>query len=81
MYYVLAAIFFIVVYFAFAKLLSSILKGCLVTAGVFILLLTSYVLLKSSVEPVILFDRYKIKNFRIEEIKKPREILGSWEYF
>jgi len=83
MYYLLAAIFFIVVYFALAKLLSSILKGCLVTAGIFILVVGAYIFLKSTVEPVILFDRIKIDNLRISEFqrRKPIGVLGAWEYF
>ena len=83
MYYLLAAVFFIIVYFALAKLLSSILKGCLVTAGIFILLVGSYIFLKSTTEPVILFERFRIEDFKITEItrRKPKGILGAWEYF
>lgn len=83
MYYLLAAIFFIVVYFALAKLLSSILKGCLVTAGIFILLAGGYIFLKSTTEPVILFEKIKIENFKVSEFtrRKPKGVLGAWEYF
>ncbi len=73
MYYVLAAIFFIIVYFALTKILSSMLKGCLVTLGIFILISSGYALLKSTKEPVTLFNTYVIDNFNISKIENINE--------
>ncbi len=69
MYYVLAAIFFIIVYFALTKILSSLLKGCLVTLGIFILFVGGYVFLKSTKEPVLLFNTYIVDNFKITKVE------------
>jgi len=65
MYYILAAIFFVVVYLALVKLLSSMLKGCLVTAGLFVLVFSAYTLFRSQQGPIILFDYLLIDNFNV----------------
>lgn len=69
MYYILAAIFFIIVYFALTKILSNLLKGCLVTVGIIALIAAGYVSLKSTKEPVILFNTYVVDNFKITKIE------------
>ena len=71
MYYILAALFFVVVYLALVKLLSSMLKGCLVTAGLFVLVFTTYTLVRSSQEPIILFDYLLIDNFNVSVLGTP----------
>lgn len=71
MYYVLAAIFFIVVYFALTKLLSSIFNGFLVTVGIFILLSSVYVFLKSTKMPVVLFNSVVVDNFQVRFVGSP----------
>lgn len=73
MYYVLAVLFFIIVYFALTKILSSLLKGCLVTLGIFLLVVGGYVFLKSTKEPVVLFDTYVIDNFKVTKIENLKD--------
>ena len=79
MYYVLAAIFFIIVYFALAKILSSILKGCLVTVGIFVVLGAVFVFVKSIQNPVVLFNYITVDNFNVSFNKEASLDLGSWE--
>ncbi|MBT6401598.1 hypothetical protein HN803_01730 [candidate division WWE3 bacterium] len=83
MYYLLAAAFFIIIYFALAKLLSSLLKGCLVTAGVAVFVYFAYAFVTSSVKPVNILNKIIIDNYQIEVIEKPeeKEVLGTWERF
>lgn len=71
MYYILAALFFVVVYLALVKLLSSMLKGCLVTVGFFILVFSTYTLIRSAQEPIILFDYLIIDNFNVSVLGFP----------
>ena len=70
-YYLLALIFFGILYFTLAKLLSSILKGCLVSVGIFVIVFGTYVFLKSTKEPVVLFHSILIDNFDVT-------YLGAW---
>ncbi len=70
MYYILAAVLFVIVYFALAKILSSILKGCLVTVGAFLLAGTVYYFLISTKQPVTIFDFIMIDNFQVSLIEK-----------
>lgn len=83
MYYLLAAVFFIIVYFALAKLLSSLLKGCLVTVGVAALVYFAYAFVTSSVKPVTILNRIVIDNYQVEILEKDKEeeVLGTWERF
>lgn len=71
MYYILAALFFVVVYLALVKLLSSMLKGCLVTAGLFVLVFATYTFVKSTQAPVVLFDYLLIDNFEVSVLGSP----------
>lgn len=70
MYYILAIIFFVIVYVALTKVLSSIFKGCLLTLGIAILCIGGYYMYKSTQEPVIIFDRYVIDNFEVIKFNK-----------
>ena len=70
MYYVLAAIFLIIVYVTLTKVLSSIFKGCLFTVGVAVLIVAGFILLKSTKEQVTLFDRVVVDNFQVEVLEK-----------
>jgi len=65
MYYLLLILFFIILYFVFVKLLSSILKGCLVAVLVIVLFIGIDVLVKSSKEPVNIFGLFKVDNFEV----------------
>lgn len=83
MYYLLAVAFFIIVFFALAKLLSSLLKGCLVTAGVAAFVYFAYAFVTSSVEPVTILNKIRIDNYQVEILEKDteEEVLGTWERF
>jgi hypothetical protein len=70
MYYILAAIFIIIVYVTLTKILSSIFKGCLVTVGVSVLVILGFIFLKSTKEPVTLFNKVLIDNFQVEVLNK-----------
>ena len=65
MYYLLALIFFVILYFTLAKFLSSVLKGCLVSVGIVVIVFGISVFLKSTRAPVLLFDRIIIDNFEV----------------
>lgn len=69
MYYILGAILIIIVYIVFVKILSSLLKGCLVGTGIIILVMAGFLFMKSSKEPVVLFNRYRIEDFKISRIE------------
>lgn len=65
MYYVLTILFFIILYLIFTKLLSSIVKGCLLSIGIVIFGIVIFVSLKSTKEKVILFNTFEVDNFQI----------------
>lgn len=68
MYYVLALLLLIVIYYLFVKVLSSLAKGC-ITLVLFALATTIVVLfVKSKKAPVNIFDYYMIENFEVRKI-------------
>lgn len=69
MYYLLAAVLIFIVYIVFVKIVSSLIKGCLVTGGVFVLVVIGFLLLKSTKTPVILFDTFVVEDFKVTKIK------------
>lgn len=69
MFYLLALLLFIILYYVFVKLLSSIVKGCMMAVFVSVLILLVGVFIKSSREPVYLFDMYKIDNFNVVKLR------------
>lgn len=69
MFYLLAALLFIILYYVFVKLLSSIVKGCLVAVLVLILIMAGSVLVRSTKYPVYILNWYKVDNFNIEKLK------------
>lgn len=70
MFYVLSLILFIVLYYVFAKIMSSIVKGILVSLFVLIVVLTGFILYKSSNEPINLLGIYRIYNFEVVRINR-----------
>ena len=68
MYYILIAIFLIIVYFALTKILSSLFKGCLVTLGIFALVAAGYIMIRSSQKPITLFNTFEVDNFQIRRL-------------
>ena len=69
MFYLLAALLFIILYYVFVKLLSSIVKGCLVAVLVLILVVAGSILFRSTRNPVYILDWYKVDNFNIVKLK------------
>ena len=65
MFYLLAILLFIVSYYVFVKLMSSILKGCLMAVFILVLFSVIYVFVLSAQSPVYIFDYYKIDNFEV----------------
>ncbi len=68
MYYLLALLLFILLYYIFVKLLSSIVKGCLVAFLVFLLTVIIVNMIRSTVAPVNILGLYRIDNFEIERL-------------
>lgn len=66
MYYLLGSIFFVILYFTLAKLLSSLFKGCLVSVGIVVIIFGGYTFLKSTKEPVLLFNRILVDNLQVK---------------
>jgi uncharacterized membrane protein len=68
MYYVLALLLLIVIYYLFVKVLSSLAKGCisgvLFAIGVAIVL----VFVRSRNAPIDVFGLYRIDNFEVKKI-------------
>ena len=69
MYYLLLLLLFIVSYYVFVKLLSSLVKGCLMAVLILILFVGVTLFLKSRREPVNIFNLYKIDNFEVIRIR------------
>lgn len=69
MFYLLAALLFIILYYVFVKLLSSIVKGCLVAVLVLILVLAGITMVRSTKEPVNILNLYQVDNFNIERLR------------
>lgn len=70
MYYIILTAFILVVFIVTARILSSIVKGCLISIGLFLIVITGFLLYKSTVKPVEVFGIYKIDNFEITRLEK-----------
>lgn len=68
MYYLLAAVFLIIVYLALTKILSSLIRGLLISLGLVGGIVAIYLMIKSTKEPVNVFGRYIIDNFEIIKV-------------
>ena len=70
MYYVILALLILVVFVVATRILSSLIKGCFVAVSLFLIVITIFLLYKSTVEPVKVFGIYRIDNFRITKLEK-----------
>lgn len=70
MYYIILGIAIILVYSFVAKLLSSLLKGCMVIVGLALLIGAIYVFLASSSKPITILDRWVVEDFSVREVEK-----------
>ena len=70
MYYLLALLLFIICYYVFVKLMSSIVKGCLMAVFVLILVTVVVIFVRSSKEPVNILNMYKVDNYEVTKIEK-----------
>jgi uncharacterized membrane protein YagU involved in acid resistance len=68
MNYLPYAIIFVVLLYAFIKLVSSILKGLIISLVVFLIILTVLAFIRSAKEPVEVLGRYEIDNYQIRKI-------------
>ncbi|OGC59741.1 hypothetical protein A2380_03130 [candidate division WWE3 bacterium RIFOXYB1_FULL_43_24] len=60
----------LVVFIVATRILSSMLKGCFVAVGLLLIVITIFLLYKSTVEPIELFGIYRIDNFQITKLEK-----------
>jgi hypothetical protein len=70
MYYILLLLLFGVLYYVFMKLLSSILKGCLVSLFISLVVSAGIILYKSTKEPVDILGFYTVDNFEVIRVTK-----------
>lgn len=70
MYYLLSAILFIVLYYVFMRILSSVIKGCLSAFFVFGIAIFIIIMVKSTKAPVDVFGLYTVDNLKITRIIK-----------
>ena len=70
MYYVIMLLLILVVFVVAARILSSLVKGCFVAVGLFLIVITIFLLYKSTVEPVQVFGIFKIDNLKITKLEK-----------
>ncbi|AHB39963.1 TPA: hypothetical protein DHW62_01245 [candidate division WWE3 bacterium] len=70
MYYVVLTLLILVVFVVAARILSSVVKGCFLAVGLFLIVITIFLLYKSTVEPIEVFGIYRIDNFRITKLEK-----------
>ena len=68
MYYVLMTLLILVVFIVATRILSSMLKGCFVAVGLLLIVITIFLLYKSTVEPINVFGKYRIYNFQITKL-------------
>ena len=68
MFYILTLILFIVLYYVFVKILSSIIKGCLVSGGIVFAIFVGYTLYKSTIAPVQIFGIWEVSNMKVVKI-------------
>ena len=68
MYYIIFALISLLVFYVVVKILSSIIKGCLVTLVFIGLVMTIYLLYKSTIEPVTVLNLYRIQDLKISRI-------------
>ncbi len=68
MYYLIIAAITLVVFVVTARILSSLVKGCFVALGVFLIVITAFLVYKSSGEPIELFGIYRLHNFEITKL-------------
>ena len=68
MYYIFTILLFIVFYYVFVKLLSSVIKGCFTAVLVVFIIMALVIMIRSAEKPLELFGIYKIENFVITRI-------------
>ena len=68
MYYIIFGALSLLVFYVLVKILSSVIKGCLSTLAIIVLVITLYLMYKSTIEPVSVFNLYRIQNFKVTRI-------------
>jgi hypothetical protein len=68
MYYIIFGAISLLVFYTLVKILSSVIKGCLTTVAIIVLVIALYLMYKSTVEPISVFNLYRIQNFKVTRI-------------
>jgi hypothetical protein len=68
MYYLIFALITLLVFYVVMKIVSSVIKGCLVTLVFVTLVLAVYLMYKSTIEPVTVLNLYRIQDFKVTRI-------------
>lgn len=70
MYYLLMLLLILIVFYVATHLLSSVVHGCLITIGVGIIGLLLILSIKSTQEPVKVFNYFVIENLEIRKVQQ-----------
>lgn len=65
MYYLLALLLFVLLYYVFTKILSSLIHGCITAVGVFLIIMIVSIFIRSIKEPVSIFGVYQVDKFKV----------------
>ena len=65
MYYLLALLLFLILYYVFVHVLSSVVKGCLMAIFVLLLVIGITLFVRSANEPVNILGIIEIDNFEV----------------
>jgi hypothetical protein len=68
MYYIFTILLFIIFYYVFVKLLSSVIKGCLTAVLVVFIIMALVIMIRSAESPIDLFGIFRIHNFKVIRI-------------
>ena len=65
MFYLFAALFFILVFYVVSRVLKSIVKGCLTIVFLLVVTAITVILVQSTKEPVTLFNLIEVNNLEV----------------
>jgi hypothetical protein len=68
MYYIIFGAISLLVFYVLVRILSSVLKSCLLTLVFVLLVITLYLMYKSTIEPVPVLNLYRIQDFKVTRI-------------
>ena len=68
MFYLIFALITLLVFYVIVRILSSVIKGCLVTLVFVTLVMALYLMYKSTIEPVTVLNLYRMQDFKVTRI-------------